>query len=169
MSPITATRRTSASLLPEITSFLSTEADLLDEWRLNEWLALFGVEARYTVAPLQDVGDATPATALFLISDDYRRLKERVHHLLGGSAWTERPRSRTRRLVTNVRLLQSDKDISVKTNFVVYQFRNGESWEFVGTALYELLPREDGWSILRRSIRLDHESIERQRRISIIL
>ena len=41
----------------EIEEFLIQEAALLDEWRLEEWLALMAPDARYLVPPL-DVPDA---------------------------------------------------------------------------------------------------------------
>jgi p-cumate 2,3-dioxygenase beta subunit len=41
----------------EIEAFLIHEAELLDEWRLEEWLGLMAPEARYLVPPL-DAPDA---------------------------------------------------------------------------------------------------------------
>ena len=41
----------------EIEEFLIHEAALLDEWRLEEWLALMAPDARYLVPPL-DAPDA---------------------------------------------------------------------------------------------------------------
>lgn len=155
--------------LNDVTSFLLNEADMLDEWRLDEWLALFDSCGRYTVAPLQN-NNAEPSEALYLVSDDYARLRVRVTHLLGGTAWAELPRSRTRRLITNVRLMDVEPTkITAKANFVVYQFRNSESWEFVGTSQYKLALVEDKLSILHRAIRLDHETMNSHRRLSIIV
>lgn len=154
--------------LESVRSFLFFEAELLDEWRLDEWFELFDTRARYTIAPLHE-SHRDPSKALALINDDHDRLRERVNHLLGGNAWAERPRSRTRRLMTNVQLLPGEGTLKLKANFVVYQFRHGESWEFVGTSHYELEPREMSYSILSRCIQLDHETMGQQRRISIIV
>lgn len=153
-----------------LVSFLTLEADLLDEWRLDEWFGLFQPDARYVVLPLQQLDDAPTEQNLCLISDDYRRLQARVEHLLGSAAWMEQPRSRTRRLFSNLRFLEPPADdIKIKVNFVVYQFRNHESWEFVGSASYSLVPFESTFRIRARLIKLDHESIAKQRRISIII
>lgn len=157
-------------IVSRITSFLALEADLLDEWRLDDWFELFEPEARYVVAPLQRAAESAPEQALCLILDDYERLRARVRHFAGASTWMEQPRSRTRRLVSNLRFLASpSEEIIVRVNFIVYQFRNYESWEFVGSAKYRLVPHESEFRIRERSVQLDHESISKQRRISIII
>src|SRR6267143_1737124 len=91
----------------EIERFLVDEAALLDEWRLDEWLALMAPDARYLVPPLDRPG-ADPRDTLFLIADDRRTLASRVRQLLSGTTWAENPRSRTRSLITNVRLLTAE-------------------------------------------------------------
>src|SRR6266851_9290907 len=93
----------------EIAQFLVDEAALLDEWRLEEWLALMAEDCRYLVPPL-DAPNADHGDTLFLIADDRRSLASRVRQLLSGTTWAENPRSRTRRLVTNVRLLEVADD-----------------------------------------------------------
>lgn len=149
-------------------AFLVQEAQLLDDWQLQEWFNLFEKGARYVIAPISGIR-AEGTLPLPLVNDDYDRLRERVNHLLNGQAWAERPRSRTRRLVTNVRVCGSESLLQVRANFVVYQFRNGESWEFVGTSLYHLKQEDEGYSITHRRVQLDHETMGTQRRISIIV
>ncbi|MDW8820442.1 aromatic-ring-hydroxylating dioxygenase subunit beta, partial [Pseudomonas aeruginosa] len=95
---------------------------------------------------------------------------ERVDSILGGHTWMEQPRSRTRRLVGNVRLKRVEGElVSSRSNFVVHQFRNREAWSFVGEASHVLRDGPGGLRIVSREIRLDHETISAQRRISIIL
>ena len=93
----------------EIEEFLIHEAALLDEWRLEKWLELMASDACYLVPPL-DAPDADHRDTLFLIADDRRTLASRVRQLLSGTTWAENPRSRTRRLITNVRLLVANAD-----------------------------------------------------------
>ena len=45
-----------------IEEFLYAEADLLDNWRLSEWLALFDPEATGYFMPTTDLPDGDPAT-----------------------------------------------------------------------------------------------------------
>ena len=75
--------------------FLIDEAALLDEWRLEEWLALFAEDGHYLVPPL-DAPDADHHTTLFLIADDRRNLASRVRQLLGGTDLGRKSRARAR-------------------------------------------------------------------------
>ena len=65
----------------ELEDFLFLEAALLDNWQLDEWLALFVEGARYFVPPAGADDDADPSTTLFYVADDYHRLCERVKRL----------------------------------------------------------------------------------------
>ena len=59
---------------PEIEDFLFNEAALLDDWKLEEWLALFTDDARYLVPATDLPKDAPPEGNLFYIADDYFRI-----------------------------------------------------------------------------------------------
>lgn len=154
--------------LRSVEAFFAEEADLLDEWKLNEWFALFTSEARYVVTSQGDLGQLQENT-MPLINDGTGKLHERVSHLVKGQAWAERPRSRTRRLISNIRLGEANNTLQARANFVVYQFRNGESWEFVGTCLYHLVPEAGSYRIASKFVRLDQDVMTAQRRISIII
>src|SRR6476620_4149490 len=104
LSPVLATRPVAVE---EVERFLVKEAALLDEWKLNDWLDLMTPDARYLI-PLPDQPASDHREALFLIADDIRSLKSRVNQLQGRSVWAENPRSRTRRLVTNTRILETN-------------------------------------------------------------
>ena len=90
----------------EIEHFLIDEAALLDEWRLEEWLALMAPDARYLVPPL-DMPDADHHDTLFLIADDRRTLASRVRQLLSGTTWAENPRSRRQLELAGLHLFAS--------------------------------------------------------------
>jgi len=66
----------------EIATFLYDEADLLDRWRLPEWLLLFTDDAEYEVPAMDLPADASSADSLFYIADDRTRLGERVKRLM---------------------------------------------------------------------------------------
>lgn len=154
-----------------VSDFLVNEAELLDNRELETWFGLFDQPAQYRVLPLQShLAGEDPHHSLFIIADDYVRLRERVDSLLSGHTWMEQPLSRTRRLVSNVRIkAREGGQLTIKSNFVVHQFRHRQSWNFVGEATHVLREGDEGLRILRRDIRLDHETINAQRRISIIL
>src|SRR5262245_66610144 len=82
----------------EVEDFLYYEAALLDEWRLEEWLALFTDDAAYVI-PATDIPDGDPRTDLMILDDDLPRLRGRVERLLSGRAPPDSPWSRTRRFL----------------------------------------------------------------------
>ena len=56
-------------VLVDIEQFLFEEAELLDQWRLHEWLDLFAPEGYYEI-PATDRPDGDPTRDLFLVHDD---------------------------------------------------------------------------------------------------
>jgi p-cumate 2,3-dioxygenase beta subunit len=158
-----------AFTLGEIEAFLVHEAALLDEWRLEEWLELMAPDARYLVPPL-DAPDADHRDTLFLIADDRRTLASRVRQLLSGTAWAENPRSRTRRLITNVRLLAEDGgEARVTANFAVWRFQHEEADVYVGRYLNVLVRGADGLLFRERRAVLDLETLRPHGKLSFIL
>ena len=159
----------SAFTLGEIERFLIDEAALLDEWRLEEWLALMAPDARYLVPPL-DAPDADHRTTLFLIADDRRTLASRVRQLLSGTTWAENPRSRTRRLITNVRLLAADGDEARATaNFAVWRFQHEATDVYVGQYRNVLMRGPRGLLFRERRAVLDLETLRPHGKLSFIL
>jgi len=126
----------------EVEEFLYEEAALLDAWKLDEWLALLTEDAYYRV-PSNDRPDSDPRGTLFTIADDIARIRSRVTRLKDRNAHAEFPPSRTRRIVTNVRITGQDP-LCVEANFVVHRYRSNEDLrQFVGHYRY-LLRREGG-------------------------
>ena len=107
-----------------VEAFLYHEAALLDSWKLDEWLALLTEDATYRV-PSNDRPESDPKTALFMIADDIRRIRARVTRLKDPHAHAEYPRSRTRRFVSNVRIVEQNP-LRVEANFIVYRFRGND-------------------------------------------
>src|SRR5918992_3122633 len=114
-----------------VEDFLYHEAALFDEWRLDEWFALFIADGRYVV-PTTDLPEGDPKKDLVFIDDDMVRLRARVERLKGRHGHREYPWSRTRRFITNVRIKDEDGGIVVTSSFLVYRFRMGESSPYVG-------------------------------------
>jgi len=126
----------------EVEDFLYEEAALLDAWKLDEWLALLTEDAYYRV-PSNDRPESEPRGTLFTIADDIERIRSRVTRLKDRNAHAEFPPSRTRRIVTNVRITGRDP-LCVEANFVVHRYRSNEDLrQYVGRYRY-LLRREGG-------------------------
>jgi len=153
----------------EIEDFLFHEADLLDNWRLDEWLALMTDDAAYFVPP--NDRDADHRFTLFTIADDIVRLRERVIRLKDPNCHAEYPPSRTRRLITNVRITGSDGGvISVEANFAVHRYRRGEPVrEFVGHYRHKLRRVNGALKIAERSAILDAHELGPMGSVSFIL
>ena len=153
----------------EAEEFLFDEAALLDEWKLDEWLGLMTDDVHYLVPPT-DEPEASADDTLFIVSDNAERLKSRVHQLTHPGAWAESPPSRTRRLIANVRVRESEGDEHrVTANFVIYRIRNGKTDSYVGRYEHKLVKNGAGIQIRERRSILDHEALRPHGKVSIIL
>jgi p-cumate 2,3-dioxygenase beta subunit len=154
----------------EVEESLFHEAALLDDWRLDEWLELLTRDARYEV-PSNDRPDADPASVLFTIADDIARIRGRITRLKDRNAHAESPRSRTRRLISNVRIVSRNaRELRVEANFVVYRFRrDGGAREYVGRYRYLLRSERGALKIARRQAVLDAMELGSMGLVSFIL
>lgn len=152
----------------EIEDFLYHEAALLDAWRLDDWLALLTDDATYRV-PSNDAPQADPAAALFTIADDMHRLRGRITRLKDPQAHAEFPPSRTRRVISNVRIIERDP-LTVEANFIVHRFRANESVrQYVGRYRYELQVNDAKIRIRSREAVLDAMELGSLGSVSFIL
>ena len=162
----------SAGELPgrqEVEDLLYEEAALLDDWRLEEWLELLTDDAVYEVPPT-DVPEGDARNTLFIIADDAVRIRSRVKQLLGKSAWAESPHSRTRRMISNVRVLGADGDrILATANFAVHRMRYESVDTYIGRYDYKLVRVGKDLRIKERRAVLDNEALRPHGKISFIL
>jgi len=156
---------------PRIEDFLYHEAALLDDWKLEEWLALFTADARYEVPATDLPRDASPETNLFYIADDAYRLNERVKRLQKKTAHSEFPRSKTRHLVSNVRVLESDASgCRIAAAFITYRTKGGHTDTYIGSSDYRLVAVDGGQLRIRhKRCVLDLDSLRPHGRVSILL
>jgi p-cumate 2,3-dioxygenase beta subunit len=154
----------------DVEEFLFREAELLDEWRLPEWLELFTDDAVYYV-PVTDLPpDATPDSALFYVADDRFRLSERVKRLMKRQAHAEFPHSKTRHLVSNVRIrARREDEIEVGSAFITYRTKDGQTDTYFGSNRHRLVPESGSFRIREKRCLLDSEGLRSQGRVSIIL
>src|SRR5277367_5776883 len=109
----------------EVEQFLYYEAQLMDEHRLDEWLALWTESALYWVPSNRD--DIDPKREVSLIYDDWVRLQLRVSRLKSGFAHAQEPRSRMRRVVSNIVVEEADDgEIVASSNFLLAELRRGK-------------------------------------------
>jgi biphenyl 2,3-dioxygenase beta subunit len=151
----------------EVEEFLYREAALLDERKLEDWLSLCADDIHYwmpirrTVQAKDIANEFTKPGGMAYFDDDKKTLGMRVQRLQQRGAWAEDPPSRTRHIVTNVRILCVDgTEISVASNFMLYRTRlDSEEDSWIGRR-EDLLRRENGaLRLARRHIYLDQTVI----------
>lgn len=154
---------------PEVEDFLFHEAHLLDTWQLDAWLALFVPGAEMEV-PTTDTQGWGPGEAGFFVCDDWDLLRARVKRLKSRKAHAENPRSRTHRMIGNVRVVEQDgARLTVAANVLVHRYRDGHAFTYVARYDHRLAVLADGLRFtLRRSV-LVNEAMGPGERLSFIL
>jgi len=154
----------------EVEDFLFHEAALLDEWRLNEWQELLTDDAHYLVPPNDDL-DGDYKSSLFIIADDRERIRQRIIRVLDPNCHAEYPKSRTQRLIGNVRILSQDGDaVEVAANYICYRYRRYERvGQYVGNMRYKLVRKGESFLIREKKIVIQANELGQLGSVSIIL
>jgi 3-phenylpropionate/cinnamic acid dioxygenase small subunit len=153
-------------LKEEIEAFLYHEAELLDERRYEEWLALFTDDAQYFMPMRRNVPHDEPEREFTRQGLDVNwfdegkdTLTRRVKQILTGIHWAEEPPSRICHMISNIQVESSAPgadEITVKSRFLVYRNRVETETDFLVGKREDRLRRLDGaWRIARRKIVLD--------------
>lgn len=153
----------------EVEEFLYHEAELLDEWKLVEWAALFSADGTYSIPPIGNP-DANPYSALYLVNDDRSRLEHRALRLLKKEAHVEYPHSTTLHNVYNVRIAQNEENaITVRCNFSAYRAKREFLDNYVGVNEYTLVKENGELKIQSKKVILKLEALRPHGKVSIIL
>ncbi len=133
--------------------FLLHEARLLDEAKFDDWLALFTSDGWYWVP--SEPGQASPHDTVSLIYDDRRLLETRVRRLASPRIYSQEPRSRTSRMVGNVSIEEiGNKVCTVRSKFVMIEYRRETQRLFAGTAFHRLVQQDGGIRIAGKRVDL---------------
>jgi 3-phenylpropionate/cinnamic acid dioxygenase small subunit len=152
----------------ECIHFLNLEAQFLDGWQFHDWLKLVAADIDYR-APVRTARDMRDgdgfSTRAFYLQEDFSSLKMRVNRLDSEFAWAENPRTRTRRMVGNIRVDSAADgaagahagEVRVASNLAVYCYRGDAPHPIVLTCeRKDILRRVDGrWQLARRMALLD--------------
>jgi|SRR6516165_1622962 3-phenylpropionate/cinnamic acid dioxygenase small subunit len=167
-----------SELRHQIDDFLYLEAELLDERRLREWLELLTDDVHYWMPvrhnplerPQELEQELSKRGESYYFNDTRETLRIRIERLYSKTAWAEMPPSRTRHLISNIRIKKDDGvEIEVHSNFIVYRTRMEKDEDlFVGTRK-DILRRVNGeFKIARRTILLD-QAVLGAKNISVFL
>ena len=156
-------------LAQELADFLYREAELLDERRYDEWLALLADDIRYWMPMRRNVkfGESEreftrEGTDIAWFDEGKDTLVRRVRQIATGIHWAEEPQSRVSHLVTNVLLVEASpsataaSEATVRCRFLIYRNRVETETDLLVGKREDVLRREgEGWRIARRKIILD--------------
>jgi 3-phenylpropionate/cinnamic acid dioxygenase small subunit len=134
---------------------IEKEARLLDQDNLEAWLSMFTPECVYWLPTTPNAGD--PRREITISFDDRRRLEDRVYRLRTGYAWSQAPKSRTVRMVTNVEVFTTAEPGArmVRSNFLISEFRGSSTRWLNGWCGYRFVEQPGGpWLIQARQLNL---------------
>ena len=161
----------------EIEQFLYREAAIIDDRRYVDWLELFTddclyyMPTRYNRTRREAALEFSRADEVAHFDDDKASLRVRVKRLLTGQAWAEDPPSRTRHMITNVRIEWLDAgELLVHCCFHTHRARLERDVEtFIGRREDTLRRQPDGdWRIAKRVLFLD-QTVLLAKNVSIFL
>ncbi len=154
----------------ELEQFLYAEAALLDQRRYRDWYAHLAEELRYRM-PLtfnrlarERDHEYSRDDESFLFDETKASIHVRLKRLETGMAWAEEPPSRTRHMITNVRVESTATPDSfiVHSYFHLYRARLERQVDhLVGgrTDIIRRAPTPLGWEIVKRDITLDQSTV----------
>ncbi len=153
----------------DIEDFLYHEAELLDERRYEDWLALVADDVRYWMPMRRNVKvgeqqrEFTRADRDINWFDEGKEtLDRRVKQIMTGIHWAEEPVSRISHMITNVQLIEvrpsfdEPGEVATKCRFLIYRNRVETETDILVGKREDLLRRVgNGWQLARRKIILD--------------
>jgi 3-phenylpropionate/cinnamic acid dioxygenase small subunit len=147
-----------------ITRFLYEEVQLLDDWKWGEWLDFFSDDLMYWAPTRLDRIERERAKSIseFGTSVHFEEtkpmLKQRVDRILTGKAWAEEPPSRSRHLVTNVRVSkgEGEGEFVVKSNFMAYRSNGQRAQDYITGERTDVIVKapESEWGYLIKERRI---------------
>ena len=130
------------------------EARLLDQLDFDPWLAMYAPECIYWVPGTPNAGD--PRREIAISFDDRRRMEDRIYRLRTGYAWSQAPKSRTVRMISNVEVFatgQADTRM-VRSNFLIAEFRPDGTRYLSGWCGHRFVETGGRWVIAVRQVNL---------------
>jgi 3-phenylpropionate/cinnamic acid dioxygenase small subunit len=145
---------------------LEREALYLDEWRWDEWLALFTEDCEFWMPAWRNEAELTadPESELSHFYYGSRSgLADRLLRLRSGRSAASTPLPRTTHMLSNIRLTEpsDDEAIHLRSSWVchVYFPRTKQSHPFFGRSQHELRRVGNSWLIARKKIVLQNDYI----------
>ncbi len=131
-----------------VEQFLYRQAEIIDEQRWDEWLALFTEDGKYWMPAEanQETADGVPN----IFYEDLFLMEMRIKRVLHPLAHSQVPVQRLSRVVSNVIIESEDAsngDLVVRSKFFLEEFRLEEQRFFSGKYRHTLVNIDDGYKI----------------------
>ena len=138
---MTALQAEERAVLDEVTRFIYREARLQDEHAYDAWESLWTDDGVYWI-PANGEG-TDPENEMSIIYDNRSRIALRVRQFHTGKRFSQTPRSRLRRVVSNIEILSRDEQhIVVTSNAMV--FESGRRGDTIWASRNEYKLRREG-------------------------
>jgi len=152
--PMTAEQR---ATLEDVTQFIYREARLQDDHEYDAWESLWTDDGVYWVPANGDGGD--PEQVMSIIYDNRSRIALRIRQFHTGKRFSQTPRSRLRRLVSNIEVLREEGDeILVTANAMVFESQTRGDFTWASRNEYLLRRDADGLRMARKTVVLVNNS-----------
>lgn len=148
----------------QVRTFYDEEARRLDDREFESWLDLLTEDITYRIPVRTTTAEGGESEFLDLcyIDDNRWRLEKRIERLRTEHAWSERPHTRTRHFVSNVRISDDRSDeLGVDSNLLVF-INRGTSPDYrilSGERRDVLRRRSDGVQLAARTVYLDQSTL----------
>lgn len=151
----------------EVMDFLIEESRLLDLSQLDEWLALTAEDLSYTMpvrrTAMRSQGPGF-SDAMFHFEDDRPAMEFRISRLTQSThGYADDPPSRTRRLVTNLRVHQTEipTEYQAASSLLLLRSRwDSPHFDLIACSREDLLRRSgESFEIVKRNILVDQATL----------
>jgi len=137
--------------LAEVTQFIYREARLQDDHQYRDWEALWSDDAVYWVPANGE--DIDPEQKMSIIYDNRSRIALRVAQFYTGKRYTQEPRSRLRRVVSNVEITGEEGDcLVVIANALTFETAGRGDVLWASKNEYRLRKVHGEWKMARKKV-----------------
>jgi ethylbenzene dioxygenase subunit beta len=139
----------------ELEQFLIHEAQLLDQRRFRDGMALFAEDGTYWVPAVPD--QQSPFDQASLFYDDRDLMRTRVERLEHPRIHVQTPPSRTAHLIGNVTIEQADAakgEVVVGSTVIMVEYRDEQQRIFAGRQRHRLRREGESFRIVQKRVDL---------------
>ncbi len=141
----------SSDLLLRATEFIFREARFQDEHQYDDWEALWTDDGVYWIPANGD--DIDPEKQMSIVYDNRSRIALRIRQLHTGKRHAQAPRSRVRRVVSNIEIGESgEQGVQVFCNSLVFESAMRADTLWSARTEYWLREGADGFRMSRKNV-----------------